>query len=88
MGRTLVTFTQLVQQEIDSWSRYRRALRYVDQQVLDVLFAAARMRVLKVFDGAAKRGLKAERGKALHYETWERACTISVVLNSMAFKRV
>ena len=42
MGRTLVTFTQLVQQEIDSWSRYRRALRYEDQQVLDVLFAAAR----------------------------------------------
>jgi len=42
MGRTLVTFTQLVQQEIDSWSRYRRALRYEDQQALDVLFAAAR----------------------------------------------
>ena len=42
MGRTLATFTQLVQQEIDSWSRYRRALRYEDQQALDVLFAAAR----------------------------------------------
>jgi len=42
MGRTLATFTQLVQQEIDSWSRYRRALRREDQQALDVLFAAAR----------------------------------------------
>jgi len=42
MGRTLVTFTQLVQQEIDSWSRYRRALRREDQQALDVLFAVAR----------------------------------------------
>ncbi|MBI5315919.1 MAG: hypothetical protein HZB34_08110 [Nitrospirae bacterium] len=42
MGRTLVTLTQLVQQEIDSWSRYRRALRREDQQALDVLFAAAR----------------------------------------------
>ena len=42
MGRTLATFTQLVQQEIDSWSRYRRALRCEDQQALDVLFAAAR----------------------------------------------
>ena len=41
MGRTLATFTQLVQQEIDSWSRYRRALRREDQQALD-LFAAAR----------------------------------------------
>ena len=44
MGRTLATFTQLVQQEIDSWSRYRRALRREDQQALDVLFAAARDR--------------------------------------------
>ncbi len=42
MGRTLATFTQLVQQEIDSWSRYRRALRLEDQQALDALFAAAR----------------------------------------------
>jgi hypothetical protein len=42
MGRTLATFTQLVQQEINSWSRYRRALRREDQQALDVLFAAAR----------------------------------------------
>ena len=44
MGRTLATFTQLVQQEIDLWSRYRRALRREDQQALDVLFAAARHR--------------------------------------------
>lgn len=42
MGRTLATFTQLVQQEIDSWRRYRRALRREDQQALDALFAAAR----------------------------------------------
>lgn len=27
MGRTLATFTQLVQLEIDSWRRYRSALR-------------------------------------------------------------
>jgi hypothetical protein len=42
MGRTLATFTQLVQQEIDSWQRYRRALRREDQQAFDALFAAAR----------------------------------------------
>lgn len=42
MGRTLATFTQLVQQEIASWRRYRRALRAEDQQALDELFAAAR----------------------------------------------
>jgi hypothetical protein len=42
MGRTLTTFTQLVQQEIASWRRYRRALRTEDQQALDELFAAVR----------------------------------------------
>ncbi len=42
MGRTLATFTQLVQQEIAGWRRYRRALRAEDQQALDELFAAAR----------------------------------------------
>ena len=42
MGRTLVTFTQLVQREIANWRRYRRALRSEDQQALDELFAAAR----------------------------------------------
>lgn len=42
MGRTLATFTQLVQEEIASWRRYRRALRAEDQQALDKLFAAAR----------------------------------------------
>ncbi len=42
MGRTLATFTQLVRQEIDAWSRYRRALRQEDRQALDALFAAVR----------------------------------------------
>ncbi|WP_455379481.1 hypothetical protein [Petrachloros mirabilis] len=42
MGRTLATFTQLIQQEIASWRRYRRALRAEDQHALDELFAAAR----------------------------------------------
>jgi hypothetical protein len=42
MGRTLATFTQLIQLEIDSWRQYRRALRREDQQALDALFTAAR----------------------------------------------
>jgi hypothetical protein len=42
MGRTLATFTQLLNQEIDSWRRYRRALRQDDQAALDALFASAR----------------------------------------------
>ncbi len=42
MGRTLATFTQLVQREIATWRRYRRALRAEDQRALDDLFVAAR----------------------------------------------
>lgn len=42
MGRTLATFTQLLRQEIDSWRRYRRALRQEDRSALDALFVAAR----------------------------------------------
>ena len=41
MGRTLPTITQVLLQEQDSFSRFRRALRRSDQLVLDDLFAAA-----------------------------------------------
>ncbi len=42
MGRTLPSITQLFLQEQESFSRFRRALRKSDQQVLDDLFASAR----------------------------------------------
>jgi hypothetical protein len=41
MGRTLPSITQAFLQEQESFSRFRRALRRSDQQVLDDLFAAA-----------------------------------------------
>jgi hypothetical protein len=41
MGRTLPSITQAFLQEQESFSRFRRALRRTDQQVLDDLFAAA-----------------------------------------------
>jgi hypothetical protein len=41
MGRTLPTITQVLLQEQESFSRFRRALRRSDQLVLDDLFAAA-----------------------------------------------
>ena len=41
MGRTLATASMLIQQEEESFSRYRRALRRSDQIALDDLFASA-----------------------------------------------
>lgn len=43
MGRTLATATQHVDQEIESWRQFRRALRKEDQTALDELFADARL---------------------------------------------
>ena len=41
MGRTVPTFTMVLQQEIDSWGKFRRGLRREDQEALDELFRAA-----------------------------------------------
>lgn len=45
MGRTLATFTQLIEQEVASWRAFRRALRKEDQAFLDALFQAAKYHV-------------------------------------------
>jgi hypothetical protein len=42
MGRTLPSITQVFLNEQEAFSRFRRALRRSDQQVLDDLFASAR----------------------------------------------
>jgi hypothetical protein len=42
MGRTLPTFTMLVNQALEEWGKFKRALRKEDQQVLESLFADAR----------------------------------------------
>jgi hypothetical protein len=42
MGRTLPTATDLLLQEQEAFSRFRRALRRADQLVLDDLFVSAR----------------------------------------------
>lgn len=42
MGRTLPSITQSLNEEMASFSRFRRALRRSDQLVLDELFVAAR----------------------------------------------
>ena len=45
MGRTVPTFTQVIEQEMQSWSKFRRGLRKEDQERLDELFRAARMQL-------------------------------------------
>jgi hypothetical protein len=42
MGRTLATFTMQVNQALDEWGKFKRALRKEDQAVLEDLFADAR----------------------------------------------
>jgi hypothetical protein len=45
MGRTVPTFTQVIQAEMATWSKFRRGLRKEDQDALDELFRAARMQL-------------------------------------------
>jgi hypothetical protein len=45
MGRTVPTFTMVIQQEMESWTKFRRGLRKEDQDALDQLFRAARMQL-------------------------------------------
>ena len=43
MGRTVLSFTQVIHREKESWSKFRRALRREDQGVFDVLFEKAKL---------------------------------------------
>jgi hypothetical protein len=45
MGRTVPTFTQVILQEMESWTKFRRGRRRKDQEALDDLFRAARMQL-------------------------------------------
>jgi hypothetical protein len=45
MGRTVPTFTMVLQQEMESWSKFRRGLRREDQELFDDLFRAARLQL-------------------------------------------
>ncbi len=45
MGRTVPTFTMVLQAEVDSWSKFRRGLRKEDQDAMDELFRAAHMQL-------------------------------------------
>jgi hypothetical protein len=45
MGRTVLPFSQVLEQEAQEWRKFRRGLRREDQQFLDRLFEEARLHV-------------------------------------------
>ena len=45
MERTDLSFSQVLEQEVQEWKKFQRALRKEDQQFLDRLFEKARLHV-------------------------------------------
>jgi len=45
MGRTVLPFSRVLEQEVQEWRQFRRGLRKEDQQFLDRLFTEARLHV-------------------------------------------
>jgi hypothetical protein len=45
MGRTILPFSRVLEQETQEWRKFRRGLRKEDQQFLDRLFEEARLHV-------------------------------------------
>lgn len=49
MGRTVPTFTNLIDAELASWSKFRRGLRKEDQEAFDDIFRAAKLHLAENF---------------------------------------
>lgn len=49
MGRTVPTFTNIIADELASWSKYRRGLRKEDQELFDDMFRAAKLHLAENF---------------------------------------
>ncbi len=45
MGRTVLPFSQVLEQEYAQWKKFRRALRQEDQEAFDRLFERAKIHV-------------------------------------------
>ena len=45
MGRTVLPFSRVLEQEVQEWKKFRRGLRKEDQQFFDHLFEKARLHV-------------------------------------------
>lgn len=49
MGRTVPTFTNIIDSEMASWSKYRRGLRKEDQELFDDVFRSAKLHLAENF---------------------------------------
>lgn len=49
MGRTVPTFTNIIDSELAGWSKYRRGLPRDDQELFDEIFRAAKRRLASNF---------------------------------------
>ena len=49
MGRTVPTFTNLIDAELASWSKFRRGLRKDDQEIFDEIFRTAQLHLAENF---------------------------------------
>ena len=49
MGRTVSTFTNIIESELASWSKFRRGLRKEDQTLFDDMFSAAKKHLAENF---------------------------------------
>ena len=49
MGRTVPTFTNIIDMELSSWGKFRRGLRKADQETFDEMFRAAKQHLAENF---------------------------------------
>lgn len=49
MGRTVPTFTSIIDAEVASWSKFRRGLHKEDQELFDEVFRAAKIHLAENF---------------------------------------
>jgi hypothetical protein len=49
MGRTIPTFTNIIDNELASWSKYRRGLRKEEQEIFDDMFRSAKRHLAENF---------------------------------------
>ncbi|MBI4429843.1 MAG: hypothetical protein HY562_12080 [Ignavibacteriales bacterium] len=49
MGRTVPTFTNIIDAEVAGWSKFRRGLRKADQELFDEIFRAAKLHLAENF---------------------------------------
>jgi hypothetical protein len=87
MGRTVPTFTNIIDGELESWSKYRRGLRKEDQEIFDEVFRAARQQLASNFYAmrtvpfeSIMMSIVIEQGKVIR-QLWEKVAQLDEQLS-------